>query len=77
MARPRRRPYTEIGIGRVPCARCGRPSRYQWQICADGNQYRGVCAECDVRMNEDIMRFVWGDRREAEIARYRLKALGG
>ena len=28
----RRPPYTEIGIKRIPCARCGKPSVHQWQV---------------------------------------------
>lgn len=32
----RRQPYTEIGVRRVPCTRCGEPAEYQWQVCADG-----------------------------------------
>lgn len=69
----RRKPYTERGIRRVPCARCGEPSRFQWQICSDGNRFRGLCVACDVALNEMVTRFVWGDSREAEIASYRAK----
>jgi hypothetical protein len=69
----RREPYTEIGIRRMPCARCGKPARFQWQICADDRLFRTLCAECDVTLNEMVMRWVWGDRREADIARYREK----
>lgn len=66
----RTKPYSEIGIRRVPCARCGKPSRYQWQICADDNVYRGLCPDCDVELNTMVMRWVWGDTREADIAAY-------
>lgn len=72
----RRTPYTERGIVRVPCCRCGKPSCYQWTICADGNQWRGLCAECDVALNALVMRFVWGDTRETVIDAYSLKVLG-
>lgn len=73
---PRTKPYTETGIRRVPCARCGAPSRYQWQICADNRVFRGVCIECDVALNETAMRFMFGDTREADLAAYRAKVLG-
>lgn len=53
----RRRAYTEIGIQRVPCARCGRPSSQQWQICANDNYYRGVCEECDIELNRTVLEF--------------------
>ena len=48
----RRKPYTQVGIRRVPCFRCGRPAYYQWQICADGNVYRPLCVRCDMAMND-------------------------
>lgn len=32
----RHRPYSAIGIRRVPCLRCGRPSAHQWKD--DGGQ---------------------------------------
>ncbi len=57
-ARGRRKPYTTRGIRRVPCARCGLPSRYQWQICATGNLWQGVCAGCDIGMNRAVLKFM-------------------
>jgi hypothetical protein len=66
----RTKPYTEIGISRVLCARCGKPSRYQWQICADRRAFRGLCTDCDIELNTMVMRWVWGDAREADIAAY-------
>lgn len=71
----RRQPYSEKGISRVPCAKCGKPSRYQWTICADWSQYRGLCAEHDIEANELLMRWVWGDTREDDLRRYREKVL--
>jgi len=53
----RRYPYTDAGIKRVPCARCGKPSVDQWNICALGNGYYGVCKECDEQLNELVLRF--------------------
>jgi hypothetical protein len=66
----RTKPYTERGIRQVPCAKCGKPSRHQWQICADHNQYRGLCAECDIEMNAMVMRWIWGLSRETDIMIY-------
>lgn len=71
---PRTKPYTPSGIRRIPCARCGKPSRYQWQICADDRVFRGVCADCDIELNEMVMRWVWGDTREDDIAAYAKQA---
>jgi hypothetical protein len=71
----RRKPYTEIGIRRLPCVRCGSKARFQWQICADGNIWRPLCGECDVALNAMVMRWVWGDTREDDIRRYREEKL--
>ena len=67
----RSKPYTATGILRVPCVRCGAPSRTQWQICADGRLYRPLCAPCDIALNEMVMRWVWGSAREDDLERYR------
>lgn len=73
----RRTPYTTKGIRRMRCIRgCGRPGEYQWQICADRNVWRVLCAEHDVELNEMVMRWAFGDKREADIADYRKKVLG-
>jgi hypothetical protein len=54
----RTKPYTERGIKRIPCARCGGLSSTQWQICGDGNQFRGLCVPCDVALNILVMRWI-------------------
>ncbi len=64
-------PYTRRGLKRIPCAKCGEPSAYQWQICADGNVYRGICAEHDIELNTMVMRWMFGDTKETEIEAYR------
>lgn len=65
----RSKPYTAIGIRRVPCCRCMNPSRFQWQICADGNQWRGVCLDCDIALNRTVLEFMgfpdWREKAEA------------
>ena len=67
----RRTPYTAVGIRRVPCARCGRPSVHQWSACANGNRYVGVCADCDVKLNELALRFFRIPGRRSLLAAYR------
>jgi hypothetical protein len=69
----RKKPYTQIGIRRMPCTRCGNPGRTQWQICADDRLYRVLCRSCDVELNELVTRWVWGDAREDDLKRYREK----
>lgn len=71
----RRQPYTVIGLARLPCVRCGKPARFQWQICADDRLYRPVCLACDVELNALVMRWAWGDAREADLERYRERVL--
>ena len=54
----RRKPYTDRGIKRVPCARCDSPSRSQWQICALNNEYKGFCVDCDIELNRLVLGFL-------------------
>ena len=54
----RRKPYTARGIRRVPCVKCGRPSMQQWQICSLDNRWMGVCADCDVKLNAAVLKFL-------------------
>lgn len=59
LRRGRRKPYTDAGIRRIPCARCEwRKAAQQWQICANGNRYLGVCTECDVELNRMVLEFM-------------------
>lgn len=67
----RRTPYTARGIRRVKCMRCGAPSTQQWQICADGNQYRGICTPCDVALNAVVLRFLNHPQAETLLQSYR------
>ena len=53
----RRKPYTELGIKRVPCLRCGKPSSRQWQICSLSSKYFGVCEKCDIELNVLVLDF--------------------
>lgn len=72
----RRKPYTEIGIRRKLCIRgCGRRAVAAWQICADGRVYRPICQQCDIELNEMVMRWVWGETREDDLRRYREREL--
>lgn len=77
---PRFEPYSALGIKRVPCTRCGAPSQHQWNICMDKvksrTQYRGLCLECDIGLNEVAAKFVFGDTPETatKIETYRIIA---
>jgi len=53
----RKKPYTERGMSRIPCRRCGSPSTEQWQICALDNVWMGVCRKCGNELNEITLKF--------------------
>jgi len=54
----RKQPYTEVGVKRLKCIRCGDHAEFQWQICADGNNYRPICGDCDVKLNRAVLLFM-------------------
>ena len=54
----RYKPYTDIGISRVPCARCGLPSSQQWSVCANGGRFLGICQHCDIELNRRVMAYM-------------------
>jgi hypothetical protein len=71
--RGRREPYTERGIKRIPCARCGEPSSQQWQCCANDNRYLGVCDSCDVDLNRRVLRFFRFKNADELMKKYKTK----
>ena len=72
---PSRKPYTDRGISRVPCTRCSAPSKYQWQVCADAGVWHGVCAACDIGLNELALRFMRLPGAEDKLAEYRKRVI--
>ena len=72
----RKKPYTDIGVRRLPCARCGKPATRQWQVCADGNLWRPLCAECDVQANELLLIFMCDPEIIQKMNRYDKEVLG-
>lgn len=67
----RRTPYTEIGIRRLGCVRCGEQAVHQWQVCADGNQYRPLCVECDIGLNKLVLQWMGFDDWQDKIEKYK------
>jgi hypothetical protein len=51
------KPYTQRGIKRVPCIKCGQPSKYQWGICSNQNRNLPVCTDCDIELNKIFLDF--------------------
>lgn len=67
----RREPYTDAGVRRLKCVRCGQPAVHQWQTCADDNLWRPICKQCDVALNHLALTFMKDPDAEAKIAKYR------
>ncbi len=57
MRHGRKKPYTETGVKRLPCAKCGEPATQQWNACADG-LWRPVCTKCDIALNAIVLTFM-------------------
>lgn len=55
----------------MPCFRCGERASAQWQVCADGGVYRPLCRDCDIALNELVLRWVVDPGAEAKLAAYR------
>lgn len=84
MKRPRRKPYTAIGIRRVKCAMrgCRRKGYATWQVCADGRVYRALCWQCDCALNRLVLEWIGDPHAHRKMLRYeasvirRVAALG-
>jgi hypothetical protein len=48
---------------------------YQWNICALGNVYHGFCSECDIDLNELVLKFIGDPDWQEKAAAYRAKVL--
>ena len=66
----RRTPYTEIGIRRLKCIRCGGQAKFQWQICSDGNNHRPLCGQCDVLLNRMVLQWMGHPTADELVERY-------
>lgn len=62
----RKQPYTDKGIKQVKCVRCGKQAMFQWNICSDNNLHRPICRECDIELNEMVLKWMnfpdWEDK---------------
>lgn len=75
MPRGRRIPYTERGILRCKCWRCGEPAQHQWNVCADGNVQRPICTRCDIALNTLVLRWAGDPEWRSKTAAYRRKLM--
>ena len=71
----RKKPYTEIGVRRLPCSRCGQPASRQWNVCADGNLYRPLCVACDFKLNKMVLKWMNDPDFKAKAKKYKYKLL--
>ncbi len=53
----RKKPYTEIGIRRLKCRRCGKKCVAQWSACANNMQYIPMCLDCDIEINRMVLEY--------------------
>ena len=67
----RTKPYTGLGIRRVPCVRCGAKASAQWNICALGAGFHALCTECDIRLNALVLRFANIPHAKQIMAKYK------
>ena len=66
----RKKPYTVIGIRRVPCVRCGKPAFYQWSTCAANHTFFALCSGCDIKLNDLVLDFLRVPEAGLLMARY-------
>jgi hypothetical protein len=72
MKRPRRTPYTAIGIRRVKCSMrgCRRKGYATWQVCADGRVFRALCWIHDIALNRLVLEWIDDPAIAQKMARY-------
>ena len=69
----RRKPYTQAGIERLPCVRCGAPAHASWQACADNRLHRPICLRCDIALNELVLQWMGDPDWRAKMKVYKEK----
>ena len=72
MRHGRKKPYTETGVKRLPCVKCGEPATQQWCACADG-LWRPICTKCDITLNGIVLMFMSDPDVVAKMKRYQEK----
>lgn len=55
----RTKSYSLRELYKQKCFCCGKPARFQWNACADGNIWRPLCPECDVRINISVLQVLY------------------
>lgn len=73
----RRTPYTQRGIERLKCIRCGEKAATQWQVCADDRRFRPICLACDIALNRMVLSWMHHPRADEVMTRYIERVAGG
>lgn len=66
----RKEPYTDRGIERMKCVRCGAKAMFQWNACADDNLWRPICLDCDIELNRMVLEWMGDADAAVKVARY-------
>lgn len=62
---------TNAQVRRRRCVRCKKKPGYSvWQICADKNRQRVLCVECDIILNDAVLKWVRDPKRVSKMVRY-------
>lgn len=69
-------PYDWDSISEIKCARCGRPARFQWNICSNDGRYLGICEDCDLAVNKLLLRWFRFPNWKELFDRYRKAVCG-
>lgn len=77
MKHGRKKPYTESGVRRLPCSRCGNMASHQWQVCADNNLWRPLCVSCDIELNRLVLDWMGDPELESKIESYKKQMCDG
>lgn len=70
---PRPRVYTDRGLKRVGCSRCGAPASEQWQLraCVTGRMlWYPLCLAHDIELNRLVVEFLQVPRGDELLAAY-------
>lgn len=63
---------TPAQVAKRPCHRCGKKPGYAvWDCCADRNVQRVLCALCDIKLNQLVLKWANDPRWRAKMDRYR------
>lgn len=57
----------------MKCYRCNAEAEHTWNICSDGNKKRYVCTECDIKLNELVLKFMGFRQWRSKLERYTKK----